>query len=323
MIIKWGIIGLGNIAHQFAKDLALVDKAQLTGVASRSIEKAQEFAYRYNCPNAYGDYSELLKDPDIDIVYVATPHDSHAEWSIAAMKHKKHVLCEKPLAVNYQQVSSIINAAKANQVFMMEALWSRFNPSIKACLDHVKQGDIGQVSYVNADFTFYREDSDDSRMLNMSLAGGSLLDMGVYPVFLAYSILGIPDEILATANFHPQGADLQTAAILKYKKGIANILSGFTAQSDMVAKIYGTEGRLLIDANWHEAQGYTLIKNNEEKMMYMPTKGKGFIYEIEECIECIHHGLLESKDWSHQNSLELIQILDKIRQQCGLKYPFE
>ncbi len=326
--LKWGIIGLGKIAHAFVKDLLLVEDVEISAVASRSIEKAKSFANEYNAPKAYGSYTELFQDSEVDVVYIATPHDSHANLSIEALNAGKHVLCEKPLAVNEQQVQAIIDAAKANGVFMMEAFWSRFNPTILAVLEDIKSGKIGEVNYVNVDFTFYREDDVNSRMLNMELAGGSLLDMGVYPCFLAYMTMGIPDEILASARFHETGADLQTSAIFKYKHGFANVMSGFVSQSDMCAKIYGTKGRILIPWIWHEAQGYYRIEGNKgmenDKTFFdLPTKGKGFTYEIEETKKCIQNGQLQSKLWSHQNSLDLIRITDRIRKQTGLKYPFE
>lgn len=325
--MNWGIIGLGNIAHLFVQDLLLVKEASIGAVASRNQSKANRFAEKYKVAKAYGNYQALLKDPDIDIIYIATPHNSHEQLSIAALEAGKHVLCEKPLAVNQSQVQQMIAVAQEEGRFLMEAFWAKFNPSIKKVLALIDKGVIGAVNYVNADFTFYREDPDDSRMLNMDLAGGSLLDMGVYPLFLAYSIFGNPEQILATGRFHQTGADIQTAAILKFKNGIANMMSGFVSQSDMVAKIYGTKGRIYLHPYWHETQGFTLIEGNDGNTkttkMHYPTKGKGFTYEIEECMQCIQQGKLESPNWTHQNSVDLIGITDEIRRQAGLTYPFE
>ena len=326
-MIKWGIIGLGNIAHQFVKDLLLVDNTTISAVASRSMDNAKAFAETYGIKKAYNQYTDVFADPEIDIVYIATPHDSHARYSILAMEAGKHVLCEKPLAVNAHQVQEIIDASRKNEVFMMEAFWSKFNPSISEVLKLIKEEKIGKINYVNADFTFLRNDAPDSRMLSMDCTGGSLLEMGVYPVFLAYSIFGNPEQVLATGRFHETGADMQTAAILRYEEGIAMLMSGFASQSDMIAKIYGTTGRIYLHPYWHETQGYTLIEGNNgiEKTTYknLPTKGKGFTYEIEECLKCISNGQIESKHWSHLDSLNLITITDKIRRETGLKYPFE
>ena len=325
--INWGIIGLGNIANAFAKDLSLVPNATLRAVASRTKKKAKEFAKNHGAEKAYGSYEKLFKDDAIDIIYIATPHNSHANLSIAAMKAGKAVLCEKPLAVNKKQVKKMIKTAKKQKVFMMEAFWSKFNPSVKQSIDLAKNGRIGDVNYVNVDFSFYKEAPVESRMFNLELAGGALLDVGVYPVFLAYSIFGKPNKILATARFHETGADIQTAAILKYKKGIANVFCGFASESDTVAKIYGTRGRIFIDSRWHETQSYRIVdgsgSNQKQEIKVNPTRGKGFTYEIEECMKCLSENKLESDHWSHKNSLELITIVDEIRKQCGLKYPFE
>lgn len=321
--LTWGTIGLGKIAHHFIKDFQLLDNTKVGAVASRNLEKAKAFADEYQVPASYGSYEALLEDESVDIVYIATPHHAHAEWSIKAMNAGKHVLCEKPLAVNQLQVENIIAAARRNKVFMMEAFWSRFNPTIKKVLSLINEKAIGKVNYVNADFSFFTMAFPESRILNMELAGGALLDVGVYPLFLAYSIFGKPEEILATARFHKTGADVQTAILLKYENGIANLMSGISSHSDMVAKIYGTKGQIYIDSRWHEAQGYTIVKNGISEQISLPTLGRGFTYEIQECITCIQNRQIESALWTHQNSLDLIEIADKIRNQIGLKYPFE
>lgn len=321
--LRWGIVGLGKIAHKFIKDLVLVDNIEITACASKSLDNAKEFAKEYNIANSYGSYAELFADDNIDIVYIGTTHDTHAEISIQALNAGKHVLCEKPLAVNRPDALRIVEAARKNNVFMMEAFWSRFNPSIRAVLEHVENKTLGEINYVNADFGFQREVPNTSRMYNMDLAGGALLDIGVYPIFLAYSIFGKPKEILATGRFHETGADIQSAAILKYDNGLAQIMSGFTYDSDMVAKIYGTEGRIFIDSIWHHTQSYTMVKDDVTSKFSLPTKGRGFTYEIEECIKCISQNKIESGLWSHQNSLDLLEITDEIRKQLGLKYPFE
>lgn len=185
-MIKWGIVGAGNIAHSFSKDLALVDGGELTAVASRDIAKAKAFANEYGAHYTYGSYEELFESDTVDVIYIATPHTSHAKWSIAAMKAGHHVLCEKPLGANKSQVLEIIKVAKENNVFLMEALWSRFNPTIKKVKELVADGAIGDIGYLHADFAFYGLDRDESgRILNPELAGGSLLDIGIYPIFLA------------------------------------------------------------------------------------------------------------------------------------------
>lgn len=325
-MIKWGIIGLGKIAHSFCKDLALVPGNDLLAVASRNEEKAKLFAQTYQAKTYHGSYADLFANPEVEIVYIGTPHNSHHRYAIEAMKAGKHVLCEKPLAVNRSQVAEMIQVAKEEKVFLMEAFWSRFNPAIQAVFKAIEQGKLGNVNYVNADFSFFRDAPNHSRLVNMDLAGGALLDIGIYPIFLAYSCLGMPDQIMATSHFHPNGADMQTAIILKNEKGIASLYSGFRSQSDMTAKIAGTKGSILIDPVWHETEGFRFFqadKKEDIQHFEYPKIGKGYTYEIQECQDCLAKGALESAYWSHQNSLDIIGIMDNIREQIGLKYPFE
>ncbi|MBA4318772.1 MAG: gfo/Idh/MocA family oxidoreductase [Flavobacterium sp.] len=320
--IKWGIIGLGNIAHQFAKDLMLVEEADLVGVASRNLEKAQEFAEKYDCKKAYDSYDAIINDSEIDILYIATPHNSHAALSIKALQNNKHVLCEKPLALNYNDALQMIQASNENHKFFMEAFWTRFNPSFREAFAKIKNGEIGEVKYINADFAFCANlEGIGNRNTDLKLGGGALLDIGVYPLFLSYMLLGIPAEILAKSNFHKTGADVQTSMILQYENAQAILHASFVSTSNIKATINGTKGRINLNTLWHEAQSYTLNVANQEVEYTLPTKGKGFTYEIEECHHCIKENRIESNLWSHQNSLELIKIVDEVRSQIGLVYP--
>ncbi|TRX16021.1 Gfo/Idh/MocA family oxidoreductase [Flavobacterium franklandianum] len=321
--IRWGIIGLGNIAHQFAKDLMLIDDAELVAVASRNLEKSQEFAKEYDCPKAYSSYEAIINDSEIDILYIATPHNSHAALTIKALKNNKHVLCEKPVALNYDDALQMITTSKANNKFFMEAFWTRFNPSFREAYSKIKNGEIGEIKYINADFAFYADNLEGigNRKTDMSLGGGSLLDIGVYPLFLCYVVLGIPTEILAKSNFHQTGADLQTSMILQYDNAQAILHSSFVSSSNIKATINGTKGRINLNTIWHQTQSYTLNIGDYEEEILLPTKGKGFTYEIEECHQCIKENRIESNLWSHQNSLDLIKIVDQVRNQIGLEYP--
>ena len=290
--LNWGIIGLGRISRQFARDLKFVNGQHLYAAAARTQESAERFSREYLVNKLYTSYQDLFKDPEVDIVYVATPHHNHAELSIQAMRYKKHVLCEKPVAVNKAELHRMINAAKENGVFFMEALWSKFNPSIKKSLELVHNGELGEVNYINADFSFNVNKTSDDRMLSLETAGGSLLEMGIYPIFLAYSVFGLPKQILATGRLDPKGGDLQTAMLLKFEKGIANLMSGYISDSDMVGKIYGTHGAIYLKPYWHETQGFTFIKNDKVFSYHQHTNGKGFTYEIEECHKFIMYGRL-------------------------------
>ncbi len=320
--IKWGIIGLGNIAHQFVKDLKLVPGAQLLVVGSRDLKKAEDFAKAYQAKKFYDSYEKVMQDVNVDIIYIATPHDSHADLTIKSLQRGKHVLCEKPVALNHYEARQMIEAARSNNRFFMEAFWTRFNPSIQEVLMKIENNEIGEIRYINADFAF-NVGTPQKRMIHIENGGGSLMDMGVYPLFLSYLVLGNPEHVLASANFYDSGADKQTSILLQYKKAQAILHSSFVSPSEMLATISGTKGRILLNPIWHETQSHSLIKNNHKVDYHHPTIGKGFVYEVEECHRCIRDQKIESDIWSHQNSLDLIKIVDEVRRQTGLRFPSE
>lgn len=322
--IGWGILGPGKIAQSFASDLKLVKDGKLVAAASRSIERAQTFASQYDATYSFGSYEELFACDEVDVIYIATPHTGHMEWAIKAMQAGKHVLCEKPLGINIAEVMQMITVAKENEVFLMEALWSRFNPSIKKVKQLVEDNYIGNVGYLHADFAFYGLDRDvNSRILNVDLAGGSILDIGIYPIFLAYLILGKPKSIQAVSNFHEKGAEVQTSMIFNYEDAQAILYSGLTSNSELRAEIQGSTGAIFIDPRWHETQGFVMVKEGEEERIDLPTTGKGYAHEIEEVHKCLKEGKLQSDRWSHQNSVDLINLLDEVRRQSGVVFPFE
>ncbi|MGJ8733965.1 MAG: Gfo/Idh/MocA family protein [Cellulophaga sp.] len=322
--IGWGIVGLGNIAEKFAKDLALVNTGKLVSISSRSKTKGQDFAAKHNVKNSYNNAQDLFNCADVDVVYIATPHTLHKELSVMAMNSGKHVLCEKPMGVNTKQVKNMIAASVKNNVFLMEALWSRFLPSIQKVKQIVNAKELGEISYIKSDFAFYGLDrAEESRLLNPNLAGGSLLDIGIYPVFLAYLLLGKPNEIIATANFYKTGVEKQVSIIFKYDKAQAHLYSALTANTEASSEIAGDKGLLKLETRWHEAEGYYIEKSREKEYFKTPKLGVGYTYEIEEVHKCITNNQIESKLWSHQNSLDLIQLLDQIREKTNIVFPFE
>lgn len=318
--IKWGIIGLGKIAHLFATDLELVNEAELAAVASRDIGKAGEFASRYNCTKFYGSYEALFTDEEIDIVYIATPHNSHAELSIKAMQSGKHVLCEKPIALSYEDAVRMTEASKKYNKFFMEAFWTRFIPSIQEILSKVKNGEIGDIKHLNADFAFYVNEMEGSRMTDKKLGGGALFDIGVYPLFLSYLMLGVPTEIMAKSIYHESGVDLQTSMMLQYQSAQAILHASFVSDSDMKATISGSQGRIEINSPWFMADGYSIIKNEKNEKFNIPNIGKGYAHEAIECHNCIRNNQIESKLWSHQNSLELSSMVENVKIQIELEF---
>ncbi|MDF0716459.1 Gfo/Idh/MocA family oxidoreductase [Muricauda sp. 334s03] len=322
--IRWGIVGPGKIARKFVLDLLLVADAEVTAVASRSLERAKEFADEYGVQHTFGSYDELFQSGTVDVVYIATPHNFHKDLSVKALENGIGVLCEKPMGVNRAEVVEQVNASKQHNAFLMEAMWSRFNPSIKKIKQLVDAGEIGNLKYLHADFAFYALDRDeDSRLLNPNLASGTILDIGIYPIFLSYLLLGMPDTIMAASKIHENGTELQTSMIFDYPDAQAMLYSGFTSNSKMEAEISGTKGEVFLNPRWHEADGYTLTKEGETDQVDLPLTGIGYYYEILEVHKCLKDNKIESDLWSHQNSLDLSALLDTVREKCGVSFPFE
>jgi len=320
MIVKWGIIGLGKIAEKFAEDLSLVQGNRLVAVASRSLERANAFAERHNNPKAYGSYLDLIKDPEVDIIYIATPHHRHAELSRTVMGHGKHVLCEKPAAMSVEEFESVKRAWQESGCFYMEALWSRFNPSIRKAYELIGDGVIGRIRYISADFCFRTAERLDSRLFDKGLGGGALLDIGIYPLFLSYLILGIPEALEASSKFADTGVDLQTAVILKYPESHAILYASFDVISHMDARIYGEEGYICFRDRWHETKGFEVIRGNEVMQHSYDYEGHGYTFEIEACQKAIKGSETFSPLWTPDDSMSLISMMDRVRSKTGLAY---
>lgn len=322
--IRWGIIGPGKIAKSFVSDLQLVDGGILNAVASRSLDRAEAFAKEFNAPHSFGSYTELFQSDTVDVIYIATPHDSHCQLTIEALNHGKAVLCEKPMGINKNEVQQMVQAAEENKVFLMEGLWSRFNPAIRKVKQLVDHGEIGNLEYVHADFAFYALNREETgRLLNPNLAGGSLLDIGIYPIFLSYLLLGMPNKIHASSRFYKTGVEIQTSMIFEYDNAQSVLFSGLTSKSEMRAEISGQKGSLFLHPRWHESDGYTLEKEGQLTSFDLPKTGLGYLHEIEEVHQCLKNKKLQSSLWSHQNSLDLITLLDRVRNETGITFPFE
>jgi len=322
---NWGIIGLGRIAHKFAENLALLSNARLYGVASRSETKAQEFADQFGAAHACGSYEELLQLPDLDAVYIATPHSEHHANTLLCLRAGVPVLCEKAFALNAQQAAEMIATAQAHGVFLMEAFWTRFFPAIKEALKIVQSGELGELKHIVADFGFKAPYDPEGRLFNPKLAGGSLLDIGVYPLFISKLFLGKSKKVQAVATFAPTGVDTNCAMSLAYDKGAtASLFSTIAAQTDTACHIYGTEGSLRLNGRFHAPDGLTVYRDGEEpRVIDCEKKGYGYYYEAEHVQECLEQGLLESPLLPLNFSLELMRVLDQIRGQIGLRYPGE
>lgn len=318
--IKWGIIGLGNIADKFATDLATVENAELVAVASRSQEKANEFAKKFNAKKGYNSYEKLAKDESVDAVYIATPHSFHKENSILCLQHKKAVLCEKPFAMTWQEVQEMIAVAKENNVLLMEALWTYFLPHYKYVLDLVSTNKYGKILELKADFGFHREFDESDRLFKKEVGGGSLLDIGIYPIFAALSTLGIPKSIDANATFFDNGADSECNMIFKYDNAKASLKSTIKENTKTEAIFTFEHATVIINTMFHMPTTLTVIKDSKEETVDFGYKTIGYNFEAEHFNQLLRENKKESDIMTFDFSKKLIQTLDKVREIIGLEY---
>ena len=313
--IGWGIAGLGNIAHKFTADLKRVPQAKLVAVASSSGKRAEAFAATHKAEKAYDSYEALYLDPAVEVIYIASLNPLHHEMTLAALQAGKGVLCEKPLGLNPTEIKQMIALSKKQNCFLMEGLWSRFNAAIQRAKQWIDEGQIGIPKYLYAEFSFYRLGAEAShRLMDPKKGGGVLLDIGVYPLFLAYLILGIPVGLDAQSHFSDTGVDIQTAMLLQYKNAQAVLYCGIANESDNNAKIGGTEGQIVLHGMWHNAQSVELIKDGVSEKKDFPSMGNGFVPQIEEVNRCIASGKTESEWWSHQDAMNLGLLVDRVFQ---------
>lgn len=319
---NWGIIGPGKIAHKFAQDLDKLPNARLHAVASRSEERARAFALQYGAPHAFGTYEAITSCPGLDVVYIATPHPGHRDNAIMCLNAGIPVLCEKAFAMNSRQVQEMVDAARANDTFLMEALWTRFTPSTTKALELIGHGRIGDVLSVKADFGFRAAYDPNSRLFDLALGGGSLLDIGIYPVFLALLILGKPAEIQAVAHIGATGVDEELGMLFKYEGGqLAHLHSTLRAFTKTEAYIYGERGAVHLHTRWHEPTTLSLILEDRRPQDYrFDYHTNGYSYEAEEVMHCLKHGLKESPLLPLSFSQDLMAVLDGVREKIGLEY---
>ena len=324
--ICWGILATGTIARKFAEAVRIVPDAELVAVGSRSAETAEKFGEQFNIPRRYASYEALANDPDVDVIYVATPHNFHMENTILCLEAGKAVLCEKPFAVNAGQVLRMIDVAGEKKLFLMEAMWTRFLPVIAQVRWWLGEGQIGEVWYLQADFGFRGEWNPEGRHLNPELAGGALLDVGVYTVALASMVFERPPvKIASAAHLGQTGVDEQSAMVFSYEAGeLAVLFSAVRTKTPQEAVIVGTKGTIKIHSPfWCATTAAISIKEKKDETVEMPHKGNGFEYQIEEVMQCLRTGRLESDIMGLEESLEIAGTMDEIRAQWGLKYPVE
>lgn len=290
--IKWGILGTGWIAHTFADALQVAEHCELYAVGSRTGESALKFATDYHLDKAYGSYEELVRDTEIEVVYIATPHNLHLANTLLALNHGKHVLCEKPLGVNLKEVDRMFEAAKEKKLFLMEALWSRFLPHIVKTKELLESGAIGKVTLMTAAFCIRSENGPEHRHYNIDLCGGTILDTGIYNIFLSLFLLGMPDHIAATASLSNQGVDVNCSYTFQYPCNALSVMySSFLADPLVTAEIHGTEGSIALEHFWFCPGKMTLKrKDGTTETFSFDIRGNGYEYEAEEVARCLMEG---------------------------------
>jgi len=324
-IINWGIMGCGKIAHSFAKGLSVLPEATLYAAGSRTKEKAVSFGQKYNILKTYGSYDELATDPHIDIIYIATPHNYHKENTLLCLRNYKAVLCEKPMCINAKEAEELIKEARKNQLFLMEAMWMRFLPVMFKVREWLNEKIIGDIRILKADFGFRFPWEPQKRILNINLAGGALLDVGIYTLSLAYMVFkNEPVKITSTAYIGETGVDEQSAYLLSYGNGaFASLTSAVRTKTPHDAIIIGTKGSIVIPDFWHGQMAILHIKDKAPSEFKFPFISNGYNYEAQYTMDCLKKNKLESDIMPLNETLLIIKTMDEIRSQWKLIYPEE
>jgi predicted dehydrogenase len=323
-MIRWGIVGPGAIASGFAEAMAMVDDGEITAVASRSLERAEAFGERFGIPKRYGDARELADDPGVEVVYVATPHSRHEADVMTLLEAGKHVLCEKPFALNAPQARRMVESARRRGLFLMEAIWSRFLPAYKVLVDVIGEGRIGNPMLVEADFGFRVPVQPEHRHFNRELGGGALLDLGIYPVQLCTLVLGPVTDVTAFASIGGTSVDEVTVALLRHAQGTLGVVkAALRVDLACTARIAGTEGAIDLPAFMHCPASLTVSSRAGTERIDASFEGNGLRFEIAEVNRCLADGVGESLVIPLDESIALAAVLDEIRAQIGVAYAGE
>jgi len=321
---NWAILGCGKIARKFSNDLKLLPNANLYAAASRDLNKAQDFAKEFEFEKAYGSYEKMLDDENVDVVYIATPHSLHHQNTLMCLEKKKAVLCEKAFAINKYEAQEMVDAAQKNNTFLMEAFWTMFQPSFKKAMEILKSGELGKLKVVRSEFAFNGPFDPKNRLYNLKLGAGSLLDIGIYPVFAALSALGKPQTIKTFADFSSTGSEETISIIFKYDEGeMASLTSSFAAYSPIQTEYLCENGYVILDPKWFTPTDIKIWKNGGEVVVHKSehTEGFGYQYEAAHVMECLDAGKIESDQMTWQLSLDLMEVLDRIRIDAGIFFP--
>lgn len=319
---RWGILGAGRIAQKFCTALNTVDGSEVYAIASRDIVKATDYANQFNASKIYNHYDDLLADENVDIIYIAIPHAFHYDQTLKCIHHGKNVLCEKPMALSFRQTKKMIHAAIESKVFLMEGMWTSCMPFIEKIKSIIAENVIGKPQYLSADFGFSAPVDLEGRLFNKKLGGGSMMDVGIYPLFLATLLFGEPTQIKTISKLTVTEVDEYANIILQYENGeTAHLLSSISFNTDIEAEIVGTKGKITIKNPWFKATDFSVQLNDGTVENYStPHLGNGFEHEINEVIRCLDNGLLESPKMPHHLSLLVSKTMEKILQQAGVVY---
>ena len=334
--IRWGVIGSGIIADKWLAGSMQVPDMQVVAIASRSAERAKPLAEKYGIVTVCASIEALLARADIDAVYIATPHTSHYEWTMLSLAHGKHVLCEKPMGINEQEESAMVAYAKEKQCFLMEATWMRFFPMMQALREEIASGVIGELRCIRASFTFQKKGAGkEHRLFNPELAGGALLDVGIYCLHFCEALLGAtPLQVHSLANINTDenhyGVDEQSVIIARYPKHVlATLTCSVATRMGDDAVLYGTKGRIEVPTFWQPTQ-YSRVVDEARVTVDMPVENTnpafadlGYQYEIAHMNDCLRKHQLQSPVMTHDSSLAIIRLCDTMRKEWGLVYPME
>jgi predicted dehydrogenase len=318
--LRWGVIGSGAIASVFTTDLALTDSGRVVAVGSRHQESADRFGDRFGIPSRYGSYQALVGDPEVDVVYVATPHPVHFADALLALEHGKPVLVEKAFTVSAAEARTLVDNARAKGLFLMEAMWTRFLPHMVEIRRLVEAGELGDIVTVTADLGKWFPADPSSRIFAPELGGGALLDLGVYPVSFASMVLGTPDRIVTLVDPAFTGVDGQTSMLFGYDRGAHAVLTCTSAASSPTrAAIVGTDARIEIDPAFYTPTTFTLVPRRGAPTRFdQPHQGRGLRHEADEVARCLRAGLLESPVMPLDESVSIMETMDTVLAQSGL-----
>ncbi|MBW4094458.1 MAG: Gfo/Idh/MocA family oxidoreductase [Acidobacteria bacterium] len=333
--LRWGVIATGAIAHKVTSDLALLEDAELYAVSSRSTASAQAFALQYGFAKHYANdddvsrpggklgFERLLADPNVDVVYIATPHAQHHKIALAALRAGKHVLCEKALTINAAEARELVAAAAEANVFLMEAMWARFVPGIQRAMEIVASGELGEVQWVRADLGFPSVEDPSARLWAPADGGGALLDLTIYPLLWAWGTLGAPDAVNAVGTKTALGVDSQNAITLSYNSGaIAQLTSYLRSLGPRTAVVSGTKGYLQATGSINNPDSLRIYSSPEDyRDEDFSIVGNGYAYELREVTWCIQRQLRESPTMPLADSLATMELFDSVRSQLGVVYP--